>query len=75
MPRTCTVCTHLQRAAVDTALGRGEDAFRTIADRFGLSATALKRHKAGVLTDEEIPDRVDREARRHWWPHLEPSGA
>jgi hypothetical protein len=28
----------------------------------------------GVLIDEEIPDRGDQEARRHWWPHLEPSG-
>jgi hypothetical protein len=34
---------------VDTALVRGEGAFRTIADRFGLSATALKRHKAEHL--------------------------
>ena len=49
MPRICTVCTYLQRVAVDTALVRGEGAFRTIADRFGLSATALKRHKAKHL--------------------------
>jgi hypothetical protein len=53
MPRTCTVCTSLHREVVDKTLVRGEDPFRTIADRFGLSTTALKRHKA-----EHLPQTI-----------------
>src|SRR5437588_12230338 len=49
MPRTCTVCTSSHREVIDKTLVLGEGAFRTIADRFGLSATALKRHKAEHL--------------------------
>ena len=45
MPRTCTVCTHPDRAAIDRALVAG-DAYRNIAQRTGTSATALHRHKA-----------------------------
>jgi len=44
MPRTCTVCTHEQRDAIDRALVAGE-AFRHIAARFGTSTAALVRHK------------------------------
>ncbi len=48
MPRTCTICSHAQRPAIDRALVDGTT-YRTIADRFGLSETALKRHKADHL--------------------------
>ena len=48
MPRTCTICTHEQRAEIDRALVAGEP-FRNIAERFGTSATALTRHKAEHL--------------------------
>lgn len=48
MPRTCTICAHPSRAAIDAALVAG-DAFRNIAERFGTSATALHRHKADHL--------------------------
>lgn len=48
MPRTCTVCVHPQRPAIDAALVRGEP-LRNIAERFGTSATALHRHKAEHL--------------------------
>ncbi len=44
MPRRCTVCTHDLRDEVDRALVAGEP-FRSIAARFGLSKTALIRHK------------------------------
>jgi hypothetical protein len=44
MPRLCTVCRHEERPAIDRALIAGES-FRTIAQRFHLSATALHRHK------------------------------
>jgi len=45
MPRTCTICTHADRAAIDQALLNGEP-FRHIAERTGTSTTALTRHKA-----------------------------
>lgn len=44
MPRTCTVCGHSQRPEIDRALVEGTT-YRTIADGFGLSETALKRHR------------------------------
>jgi hypothetical protein len=48
MPRTCTICTHAEREAINQALVNGEP-FRYIAERFGTSATALTRHKAEHL--------------------------
>ena len=45
MPRTCTVCTHSERAQIEAALVAGT-ALRTIADQNGVSKTALIRHKA-----------------------------
>jgi len=48
MPRTCTACSHPQRPEIDRALVEGAT-YRTIADRFGLSETALKRHKSDHL--------------------------
>ncbi len=50
MPRTCTVCMHKDREAIDTALVEGE-AVRPVASRYvPLSKTALQRHK-----DEHLP--------------------
>jgi hypothetical protein len=48
MPRTCTVCTHEDRAGVDSALLSGES-FRNIAKRYGTSTTVLHRHKQDHL--------------------------
>jgi transposase-like protein len=48
VPRTCTICTHPGREAIDAALVAGE-AYRNIAERFGTSTTALVRHKADHL--------------------------
>lgn len=48
MPRTCTICTHTERAAIDRELVTG-DAYRHIASRYGVSTTALQRHKADHL--------------------------
>ena len=45
MPRVCTVCAHPEREAINKALLDSET-FRSIAKRFGTSATALHRHKA-----------------------------
>jgi hypothetical protein len=52
MPRVCTVCAHPKRHDIDRALVEGST-YRTIADRFGLSETALKRHKK-----DHLPSRV-----------------
>jgi len=44
MARTCTICTHLQREAIDQALVTGES-LRNLALRFAISAAALHRHR------------------------------
>jgi hypothetical protein len=44
MPRTCTVCTHPDKAEIDAALLTG-NSFRKISQRFGTSSTALFRHR------------------------------
>ena len=49
MPRVCTICTHRSRAKIDKALVVRER-FRTIADQFGVSKTALLRHH-----DDHLP--------------------
>ncbi len=49
MPRVCTVCTHKSRPKIDKALVERER-FRTIADQFGVSKTALLRHH-----DDHLP--------------------
>ena len=43
MPRTCTICGHKKRPDIDKALVERQP-FRTIADQFGVSKTALLRH-------------------------------
>lgn len=57
MPRTCTACVHADRQSIDEALATRSDSFRTIADRFRLSKTALMRHKA-----EHLPAHVAKAA-------------
>ncbi len=44
MPRTCTICTHSQRDAIDLALLAGES-YRHIAARFDTRTASLQRHK------------------------------
>lgn len=43
MPRTCTVCSHVERESIDRALVAGE-ALRDIAGWTRLSKTSLHRH-------------------------------
>ena len=45
MPRTCTICTHLEVHAIDGALVAGVP-FRRIAARFSLSEASARRHKS-----------------------------
>ena len=49
MPRTCTICVHPDRPAIDAALIAGTP-LRNIAEHNGVSATALHRHK-----EEHVP--------------------
>jgi hypothetical protein len=48
MSRTCTVCKHPSRDAINAAI-LGTDSLRTIAGRWSVSKTALLRHKADHL--------------------------
>jgi hypothetical protein len=44
VPRTCTICLHEQRADIDAAL-LAEEPYRSIAKRYGASASAVLRHR------------------------------
>ncbi len=44
MPRRCTVCDHDEHHAINVDLVDRRVSYRTIANRYGLSETALKRH-------------------------------
>jgi hypothetical protein len=48
MPRKCSVCSNPNRAEIDKALVAG-NGYRTLTDRYGLSKTALIRHKTDHL--------------------------
>lgn len=49
MARQCTVCTHRDRDAIETALLQG-GTFREIAERYGPSIASLHRHKQAHMT-------------------------
>jgi hypothetical protein len=48
MPRRCTVCDHPERHGIDEALVTGAP-YRSVAKRFGLSESAVYRHKVEHL--------------------------
>jgi len=48
MPRRCTVCDHIERHGIDEALVSGAP-YRSVAKRFGLSESAVYRHKTEHL--------------------------
>jgi hypothetical protein len=52
MPRRCTVCDHPERHAIDETLVTGAP-YRSVAKRFGLSESAVYRHKS-----EHLPVRL-----------------
>ena len=49
MPRSCTVCTHPERPAIDGELVSGTS-LRNIAEQFRLTVTSLHRHKHGHVS-------------------------
>jgi len=48
MPRRCSVCDHPERHSIDQALVGGAP-YRSVAKRFGLSESAVYRHKTEHL--------------------------
>ena len=48
MPRTCTICAHKKRSAIEKALLAGES-FRNVAGRYGTTTGSLFRHKSDHL--------------------------
>jgi hypothetical protein len=60
MPPHCTICDHRERAAIERGLLTGVDPLRTIADRHGVSKTALLRHR-----DTHLAERMAEVAERH----------
>ena len=60
MPRTCTICTHLEVNAIVGALVAGQP-FRNIAEQYGTSATALFRHKSDHLPAVLVTGQAVRE--------------
>lgn len=48
MPRTCTICLHPEREAINQALV-GPEGYRAVAQRFAASPDAMYRHKADHL--------------------------
>src|SRR5215213_10789700 len=60
MPRRCTVCDHPERHGIDEALVSGAP-YRSVAKRFGLSESAVYRHKtehlpAHLLKAQEVEE-------------------
>jgi hypothetical protein len=53
MPRTCTICNHPEREAIDKAL-IDNVAFRRIATLYGLSEASVRRHKGDHLPGELV---------------------
>jgi len=60
MPRSCTICQHQERAAINAALLTGT-ALRDIAGQFGVSKSSLDRHKeehmpAALVKAQEVEE-------------------
>jgi transposase-like protein len=63
MPRRCTVCDHPQRHGIDEALVTGAP-YRSVAKQFGLSESAVYRHKTEHLPAHLLKAREVEEAAR-----------
>ncbi|SRR6266540_3732829 len=62
MARTCTVCTHPEREAIDRALVGG-CVQRDITRRYGLDRTAVSRHKSAHISPALVRAAAKREER------------
>ena len=63
MPRRCTVCDHPERLSIDEALVSGAP-YRSVAKRFGLSESAVYRHKTDHLPAHLLKAKEVEEAAR-----------
>jgi hypothetical protein len=48
MPKTCTICAHPDRQAMEDALFRNRTPFRNVSKQYGVTVSALFRHKEHV---------------------------
>ncbi len=60
MPRSCTVCEHPEREAIDRALV-GETSNLSVSSLFGVSESAVRRHKANHLPAKLVMARAAEE--------------
>jgi transposase-like protein len=62
MPRTCTICSHPDRDAVEHAIVSG-GSIRRIAAQYGLTPTSVRRHMANHLPAAAVAEaqEVDRD--------------
>jgi hypothetical protein len=54
MPRSCTVCLHPERKAIDEALFRNKTPFRNVSKQYGVTTSALFRHKQHSPIGERV---------------------
>jgi hypothetical protein len=54
MPRKCTICEHKDRNKIDSALAVNGASLRSVAVRFGLSLSSVKRHVSNGHIAEKI---------------------
>jgi len=63
MPRRCTECDHLDSHSIDETLATGAQ-YRSVARSYGLSESAVYRHKAEHLPARLLKAREIEEAAR-----------
>jgi hypothetical protein len=64
MPRLCTICTHPARATIDDGLVTGQS-LRALSAEYGVSKSAVDRHKESHLPAALAPDGADLKAEFH----------
>lgn len=63
MARLCSICSHLQRSAIDKRIAAG-DSVRKLAEEFGLPKSTLHRHKVECAGLKQPPLEERREPTR-----------
>lgn len=63
MGRRCSVCTHIDRKSIDSALVADNGSFRSIAKQHGLKPNAIMRHRDAHLGPRLARTQAAREAR------------
>jgi hypothetical protein len=64
MPRVCTICAHQARAAIDDRLEAGQS-LREISGQYGLSKSAVDRHRGSHLPATLAQEGADLKAEFH----------